>query len=160
MSPRLPAGRLAITLAVSALLAAGGQCAQQTRGTDPASAGGSAAAALGRVPVFTFGEEGYPVFREPAILLLPDSGHLLAFIEGGLNHMAQSHRHKGRDDDFPDSHSTVVSKRSTDGGITWDKLSVVLANSSQPGAVNSQAILSVIPRHVDPFKSNLPPNLP
>jgi len=39
------------------------------------------------VPVFTFGEEGYPVFREPAVLLLP-SGHLLAFIEGGQNHLA------------------------------------------------------------------------
>ena len=39
------------------------------------------------VPVFTFGEEGYPVFREPVVLLLP-SGHLLAFIEGGQNHLA------------------------------------------------------------------------
>lgn len=77
-------------------------------------------------PVFTWGEEGYPVFREPAILLLPESGNLLAFSEGGMNHV---------DESYPESNCDVVSKISRDGGATWGRLSVVLKNSSQPGAV-------------------------
>ena len=43
------------------------------------------AASLSRVPVFVFGEDGAPsAFREPAIIMLPDSKNLLAFAERGL----------------------------------------------------------------------------
>jgi hypothetical protein len=91
----------------------------------PLAAGG---AALPTVPVFTFGEKGYPVFREPAIVLLP-SGNLLAFIEGGQNHVNDEAA------GYPSSNSAVVSKLSSNGGRTWGKLDLVLKNSSQPGAV-------------------------
>ena len=131
----------------------------------PRSGGG-----LSRVPVFTFGEEKYAVFREPAIILLPETGHLLAFIEGGQNHV-------NADESYPNSNSDVVSKTSTDGGATCEpalpaqpamhvtrvllclstmtaacflaggKLSLVLKNSSQPGAVwdtvNKQVVLNL-----------------
>lgn len=70
---------------------------------------------LDRVPVFTFGEQGYPVFREPAIILLPQTGHLLAFIEGGQNHV-----NGDSDESYPNSNSDVVSKTSTDGGATCE----------------------------------------
>ena len=70
-----------------------------------------AGATLPKVPVFTFGEEGYPVFREPAIVLLP-SGNLLAFIEGGQNHVSDEADESG----YPNSNSAVVSKLSSDGG--------------------------------------------
>jgi hypothetical protein len=68
---------------------------------------------LDRVPVFTFGEEGYPNFREPAIILLPETGHLLAFIEGGQNHVNDEIL-------YPNSNSDVVSKLSSDGGVTCE----------------------------------------
>ena len=71
-----------------------------------------AGATLPKVPVFTFGEEGYPVFREPAIVLLP-SGNLLAFIEGGQNHISDE---ADEATGYPNSNSAVVSKLSSDGG--------------------------------------------
>eukprot|EP01047_Picozoa_sp_COSAG01_P013763 COSAG01_NODE_655_length_14476_cov_6.592265_8_plen_130_part_00 len=79
------------------------------------------------VPVFTWGEGGYPVYREPAVLLLP-SGTLLAFIEGGQNHLGAADSYL-----YPNSNSDVVSKLSSDGGKSWGPLSVVLKNASQPG---------------------------
>ena len=109
---------------------------------------GSARAVSEPIPVFTWGEEGYPVFREPAILLLP-SGNLLAFIEGGQNHLAGS-------DGYPNANSDVVSKMSSDGGVTWGKLSVVLKNSSQPGAVWDSCLLYTSPSPRDRSLSRMP----
>ena len=84
------------------------------------------------VPVFTWGESGYSVFREPAILMLPTTGTLLALIEGGANHLLGG---GGAGAGYPNSNSDVVAKLSSDGGRTWGKLIVVLKNASQPGAV-------------------------
>lgn len=89
-----------------------------------------------RVPVFTWGEAGYSTFREPAILLLP-AGKLLAFSEGGQNHLSStSSTSSGAIATYyPNSNSDVVSKLSADGGATWGPLNVVLRNASQPGPV-------------------------
>lgn len=84
---------------------------------------------LPRVPVFVFGEGGTPsAFREPAIILLPESKHLLAFAERGQHPFIEG-------DSYPSAGTDIVSKVSSDGGITWSKLSLVFKNASQPGAV-------------------------
>ena len=124
-----------------------------------------AAADVPHVPIFTWGEGGYFGFREPGLLLLPTTQPtLLAFAEAGAIDLADGklwQRGSGGSGDTggtgararppppppPDPFCCdIVSKRSTDGGVTWGPLAVVLANASQPSAVwdtrSSRAIMN------------------
>jgi sialidase-1 len=67
--------------------------------------------ALPLVDVFVNGQDGYPVFRIPA-LLTTRRGSLLAFAEG----RASLHDHAEND---------IVLKRSTDGGKSWGPLQLI-----------------------------------
>lgn len=75
-------------------------------------AAGAAAAELTQVEVFRSGEDGYHTYRIPA-LVMTKKGTLLAFCEG--------RRGGGGDSGDID----LLLKRSTDGGRTWSKQSVV-----------------------------------
>ena len=109
-----------------------------------------APAALGSVPVFTWGERGYATMREPAVLLFPapapgNNGTLLAFAEAGQNHLplrssssliSSPARARARFGfDFPESGCDIVLKTSTDGGTSWGPMVVVAKNASQPSPV-------------------------
>lgn len=61
------------------------------------------------------GTEGYASFRIPAVTVTPE-GTLLAFAEG----------RRASDEDFGDI--DIVLRRSTDGGASWDPMTVVSAN--------------------------------
>lgn len=67
------------------------------------------------VPVFSSGQDGYRIYRIPAILRLPNK-HLLAFCEGRVNDGG----------DF--GNIDIVMKRSSDNGVTWSRLHVVVDN--------------------------------
>jgi len=103
---RMP--RLALSLIACALLA----CTGATGETDgPADANSRAIAHL-----FNNGDAGYPRFRIPSLLALPD-GALLAFAEG-------------RQPDFPGQHddharNDIVMRRSLDGGDSWESIVTV-----------------------------------
>ncbi|MFQ6038195.1 MAG: exo-alpha-sialidase [Candidatus Aminicenantales bacterium] len=61
--------------------------------------------------VFSGGEEGYPVYRIPSVVVAPD-GTVLAFCEGRMSVEDQAE-------------NDIVMKRSLDGGKTWEGLRVV-----------------------------------
>ena len=65
------------------------------------------------VKVFTSGTEGHKSYRIPAIVALPDGG-LLAFAEGRVQNSG----------DFGDIN--IVLKKSTDKGMSWSELKVVV----------------------------------
>lgn len=71
--------------------------------------------AMAQVTVFQSGEEGYKIYRIPAIIKTPQD-HLLAFCEGRVNSGG----------DFGDI--DIVMKRSTDQGKTWSAVQVVADN--------------------------------
>lgn len=68
-------------------------------------------------PVFPLNSEGYQCFRIPAMIVLPD-GNLLAFAEGRKNDCG----------DF--GNVDIVMKRSSNGGKSWQPLSVLIDNDS------------------------------
>ncbi|WSA47648.1 glycoside hydrolase [Streptomyces sp. NBC_01803] len=80
-------------------------------GADPGT--DSRAACASSVP-FTAGTDGYDTYRIPAAVTTPD-GTLLAFAEGRLGGAGDT------------GHIDVVARRSTDGGCTWEPLTVVAA---------------------------------
>ncbi|MEQ4204326.1 sialidase family protein [Actinopolymorpha sp. B9G3] len=63
--------------------------------------------------VFSRGQDGYHTFRIPAVLKAAD-GTLLAFAEGRVNSPSD------------DGNIDLVLKRSTDGGVTWGPLQVLV----------------------------------
>jgi sialidase-1 len=69
------------------------------------------------IPVFVSGQEGYAIYRIPAIIRMPN-GDLLAFAEGRLNGL----------DDF--GHVNIVMKKSVDNGRSWSNLQVVATNDT------------------------------
>jgi sialidase-1 len=68
------------------------------------------------VDVFTNGQEGYPVFRIPA-LITTRRGTLLAFAEGRVH--LRDH-----------AENDIVLKRSSDGGRTWNPLQIIHEDGS------------------------------
>ena len=80
-----------------------------------------ASVAQGQSVVFKSGDDGYAIYRIPAIIKAP-GGDLLAFCEGRVNNGG----------DF--GNIDIVMKRSADGGTTWSLLQVVIdADSLQAG---------------------------
>lgn len=73
---------------------------------------------ISQFPLFTSGKENYHTFRIPSLLVTP-KGNLLAICEGRKNNSAD---HGDID---------LVMKRSTDGGLTWSKLSVLIAGGGK-----------------------------
>ena len=82
------------------------------------SAGLAAEGEFSAVTVFRNGTEGYQVFRIPAVIKAVN-GDLLAFCEARAGGDA--------------SETDLVSKRSSDGGRTWQKLAVVLESDDFRG---------------------------
>ena len=72
--------------------------------------------------VFEDGTDGYACYREPALLQLPD--RLLAFAEGRMFSCSRY----GRVD--------IVSRTSTDGGVTWSTFSLVHSESNSTSNVS------------------------
>jgi sialidase-1 len=70
-----------------------------------------------KIPVFVSGEEGYKMYRIPAIISLPN-GNLLAFCEGRTSDA----------NDF--GNVDIVMKRSTDNGNTWSGLKIIVDNGN------------------------------
>ena len=68
--------------------------------------------------LFTSGAEGYHTFRIPALAVAPD-GTILAFCEG---------RRHGGDDYFA---NYLVLKRSTDNGVTWGDLQLLVGDPNR-----------------------------
>ncbi len=85
------------------------------------------AAELPLVDVFTGGQEGFAVYRIPA-LVTTKRGTLLAFAEGRKNMGDQAQ-------------NQIVLKRSTDGGQTWLPLQVVAADGAS-SLNNPQAVVA------------------
>jgi sialidase-1 len=99
----------------------------------PRSAHASSSPSLPFVHVFTASEAPYWLFREPSLNLLPsDPPTLLAMAWASLINSTAV----GGDD--------IVSKRSTDGGVTWSPLTVVVRNMSQPSPVYSRRSRRVV----------------
>lgn len=71
---------------------------------------------LEQVDVYRSGEDGYAMYRIPAIEAAPD-GTLLAFAEG--------RKYNGDDPGFGKQDIDLVLKRSTDGGKTWSKMEII-----------------------------------
>lgn len=67
------------------------------------------------IPLFVNGQDGYACYRIPAIIKAPNND-LLAFAEGRVNGCS----------DF--GNVDIVLKRSTDNGVTWSALQVVVDN--------------------------------
>ena len=74
--------------------------------------------------LFNWGDGGYPVFNNPAIVTTAD-GTVLAFAEG---------RATSQDS----SSYAIVMRRSTDGGVTWSPLQQVVGALPTTGLVVSQ----------------------
>ena len=70
------------------------------------------------IDVFTSGQEGYACYRIPAIVIHPTTGELIAF--------AEARKFNCNDHGWVD----LVEKRSSDGGNTWGRLSVIRSESS------------------------------
>jgi hypothetical protein len=81
--------------------------------SDPPSAHAGVTAGIEHTTVFSRGEDGYHTFRIPAVLKATD-GTLLAFAEGRV------------DSPSDDGNIDLVLKRSTDGGVTWGPLQVLV----------------------------------
>jgi len=86
---------------------------------------------LRHTDVFTSGQDGYAMYRIPAIETAPD-GSLLAF--------AEARKHNGGDPGTPDNDIDLVLKRSTDGGQTWSPMKVI----EDPGELWSAANAATI----------------
>lgn len=89
---------------------------------------GGAAEDLERTPVFVNGSEGYACYRIPSIVCAAN-GDLLAFAEG---------RRDSCSDSTPVIH--IVSKRSTDGGRSWEPLQVV-AQHGEKALMNASPVV-------------------
>jgi sialidase-1 len=72
--------------------------------------------ALTHTDVFTSGQDGYAMYRIPAIETAPD-GSLLAF--------AEARKYNGGDPGMDNNEIDLVLKRSTDGGRTWSAMRVI-----------------------------------
>jgi sialidase-1 len=81
---------------------------------------------LQHVDVFTSGEDGYKIYRIPAIETAPD-GSLLAF--------AEARKYGGSDPGHGKQDIDLVLKRSTDGGQTWSAMQII----EDPGELWSAA---------------------
>ena len=76
----------------------------------------SAEPLLTHTDVFTSGKDGYHTYRIPAVETAPD-GSLIAIAEG--------RKYNRRGAGFNNNDVDLVMKRSTDGGQTWSKLTVI-----------------------------------
>lgn len=85
-----------------------------------------AAPPLEHVNVYTSGEDGYKMYRIPAIETAPD-GTLLAF--------AEARKYGGNDPGYGKQDIDLVLKRSTDGGKTWSAMEII----EDPGELWSAA---------------------
>ena len=85
------------------------------------------ASAQNAVPVFTGGEEGYPVYRIPAVIVAAN-GDILAFAEA---------RQKLSDT----SENDLVMKRSTDNGQSWQPLQLVAEDGA--ASLNNPCVITL-----------------
>ena len=75
----------------------------------------------------------YPCFRQPAILAT-STGAILAFAENrNVSACAPAARVAAASGPQPNEIGSLVLRRSTDGGTTWDPLEVIYTVSSSPG---------------------------
>jgi sialidase-1 len=81
---------------------------------------------LEHTDVYTSGEDGYKIYRIPAIETTPD-GTLLAF--------AEARKYGGADPGFGKQDIDLVLKRSTDGGKSWSEMKII----EDPGELWSAA---------------------
>jgi sialidase-1 len=86
------------------------------------------------ISVFRAGDDGFKIFRIPAIIGLP-SGGLLAFAEGRVNGGG----------DF--GNIKIVTKKSLDGGKTWRKLSIAVSNDTLQAGNPSPVVDLTDPRY-------------
>ncbi|MCC6446689.1 MAG: exo-alpha-sialidase [Armatimonadetes bacterium] len=96
----------------------------------PALAG--AEPALTHTDVFTSGQDGYAMYRIPAIETAPD-GSLLAF--------AEARRYNGGDPGMENNEIDLVLKRSADGGRSWSSMQVIEHAGDRWSAANPATVV-------------------
>lgn len=87
---------------------------------------------LTHVDVYESGTEDYHTFRIPAIETAPD---------GSLIALAEARKYNGSDPGCDHNEIDLVCKRSTDGGNTWSKLTVVDAPGERWSACNPATVV-------------------
>lgn len=92
----------------------------------------AAQAPLTHVDVFTSGQDGYAMYRIPAIEVAPD-GSLLAF--------AEARKYNGGDPGMENNEIDLVMKRSTDGGKTWSPMQLIEHAGERWSAANPATVV-------------------
>lgn len=87
---------------------------------------------LTHVDVFTSGEDGYKIYRIPAIEATRD---------GSLIALAEARKYSGADPGFHDNDIDLVCKRSTNGGRTWSSMKIVDDPGEKWSAANPATIV-------------------
>ena len=94
---------------------------------------------LAHTDVFTSGQDGYAVYRIPAIETAPD-GSLLAF--------AEARKYNGGDPGMDNNEIDLVLKRSTDAGRTWSAMRVIEHAGERWSAANAATVVDRKTRRV------------
>lgn len=87
---------------------------------------------LEHTDVYKSGEDGYSIYRIPAIETAPD-GTLLAF--------AEARKHGGADPGFGKQDIDLVLKRSTDGGKSWSPMKIIEDPGEHWSAANPATVV-------------------
>jgi len=89
-------------------------------------------AAPTHVDVFTSGQDGYKIYRIPAIETAPD-GTLIAF--------AEARKYSGADPGYEGNDIDLACKRSTDGGKTWSSMKIIEDPGEKWSAANAATVV-------------------
>jgi sialidase-1 len=95
--------------------------------------------ALTHVDVFASGQDGYGMYRIPAIETAPD-GSLLAF--------AEARKYNGGDPGMENNEIDLVLKRSTDGGRSWSAMRIIEHAGERWSAANPATVVDRKTRRV------------